>query len=90
MESPLRSILARRRDRTIAIILSAKERECDDVLDDAASDRLRKVVLDQLNDFHDFCADLLRGVEETTIFNEIALEKIEEIHEMVRDIYEEE
>lgn len=56
-------ILKKRRDRAIAIVLSVKEREVDTILDGvpggkAASRALRKVVLDQINDFCDLALDV--------------------------------
>lgn len=55
-------ILKKRRDRTIAIILGVKEREIDPLLagsvGDRASHALRKVVLDQINDFYDMALDV--------------------------------
>lgn len=52
-------LLARRRDRAIAIVLSVKERECDEFLSPEAQRKLRKAVLDQFNDFASFAMDLL-------------------------------
>lgn len=61
-------ILAKRRDRAIAIILKVKEREIDPLLltqpgGAEASRLLRKVILDQLNDFHDMAADVASSGE---------------------------
>jgi hypothetical protein len=55
-------ILKKRRDRTIAIILGLKEREVDPLLleepgGSRASAMLRKVILDQINDFYDMALD---------------------------------
>ncbi|QBQ74871.1 hypothetical protein [Caudovirales GX15bay] len=56
-------ILKKRRDRAIAIILTIKEREVDPILaaqpqGRQASQALRKVVLDQINDFYDIALDV--------------------------------
>lgn len=56
-------ILKKRRDRTIAIILGIKEREVDTLLSNVpggqkASHALRKVILDQVNDFYDMALDV--------------------------------
>lgn len=56
-------ILSKRRDRTIAIVLGIKEREVDPLLSQMpggarASTLLRKVILDQINDFYDMALDV--------------------------------
>jgi hypothetical protein len=61
-------ILKKRRDRSIAIILGVKEREIDPLLDQEpggrrASTLLRKVVLDQINDFCDLALDVANSGE---------------------------
>ena len=64
-------ILKKRRDRAIAIILNVKEREVDPLLNGqpgsrAASHAMRKVILDQINDFYDMALDVANssGAEE--------------------------
>jgi hypothetical protein len=83
-------ILKKRRDRAIAIVLSIKEREVDPVLGNTDAGRhasriLRKVVLDQLNDFCDLALDVAgSGEAQTFEFNpEVWLRKINEIHRVV-------
>lgn len=78
-------LIARRRDRAIAAILGVKERECDPHLPAQVSKRLRKVVLDQLNDFTSMIEDLLASMEpeEGVVLNDLWLAKIAEIHEVV-------
>ena len=84
MDDAVRRILAKRRDRVIATILGTKEDVCDEYLPQAASAELRKVVLDQINDYFDLCSDLLRSVQpDGMIMNETWLEKINDIHEAV-------
>jgi hypothetical protein len=77
-------ILKRRRDRAIAIILSVKEREVDPLLSQMpggtrASQLLRKVVLDQINDLYALALDIANSGEvETFEFNpEVWLPRIE-------------
>lgn len=78
-----KELLNKRRDRVIAIILGVKERECDEYLPPEVSAKLRKVVLDQVNELCDLASDLLRSEPEATVVNEIFLQKLEEIHEAV-------
>lgn len=64
-------ILKKRRDRAIAIILSIKEREIDPLLQQVeggqrASKALRKVVLDQVNDFFEMALDVAMSGESAT------------------------
>lgn len=71
-------LLSRRRDRAIAIILGVKERECDFYLPDDVSRSLRKVVLDQFNDFA-LLAEELAG--SNVVLNQRYLEKLDTILE---------
>lgn len=80
MDNQIKNLLAKRKDKCIAIILSVKEGECDRFLDDEASYALRKVVLDQVNDLFDLSVDLMQT---QFVFNEEYLRKIEDIHEVV-------
>jgi hypothetical protein len=74
-------LLAKRRDRAIAIILGVKERECDRSLSPAVQAKLRKVILDQLNEFYDLALDLLRSLDrDDMVLNEFYLEKIAALH----------
>lgn len=71
-------LISKRCDRAIAIILSLKERECDQYLPSDAQYQLRKVVLDQLNELKEFTKDLLDTFAEShVIANQIYLERIE-------------
>ncbi len=61
-------ILKKRRDRAIAIIMNIKEREIDPLLDqvsggDRAKRALRKVILDQMNDFYNMALDVASSGE---------------------------
>jgi hypothetical protein len=81
---PVEKILAKRRDRMIATILGVKEDECDEYLPVASSQKLRKTILDQVNDYFDLCRDLLKSVQpEGVIMNEKYAEKLDEIHEVL-------
>lgn len=84
METPLMELLARRRDRAIAIILRVKEQECDQHLPMDASLKMRKVVLDQMNSFYDVCADVVNSLDTgSTVLNDHWLQKIDELHDIV-------
>lgn len=83
-------ILHKRRDRAIAIILKIKEREIDPLLAHTpggieASRQMRKVVLDQLNDFCDMALDVASSGEADRFeFNAAVWEhKINAIHDAV-------
>lgn len=85
MQPAIAEVLERRRNRSIAIILGVKERDCDQFLTEEASNRLRKVVLDQLNEYHDFIVDIFRTVDtsEQFVVNEHFLDKIDAIYNQV-------
>ncbi len=82
IRSPIREALNKRRDRTIAVILGFKERECDEYLPPEVSLKLRKAILDGINDLNDLACDLIGSSDGYTV-NELWLEKLKEIHEAV-------
>lgn len=84
----LNDILAKRRDRAIAIVLGVKERECDKFLPDVASKKLRKVILDQMNDLTDVALDILKSLDSSsgTTLNEVWLDKLEEIRDAIGEL----
>lgn len=72
--------LRRRKDRACAIILSVVDRE----LDRNAKERVRKVVLDQINDFYNASLDVMQSMDSgTVVVNEVWLEKIDALYEAV-------
>lgn len=73
-----REFLGKRRDRAIAIILSYKERECDDYLPERVSQDLRKVILDQINDIVDLAFDMINY---DIVLNDEFLDKLDELLE---------
>lgn len=82
MQDGLRELLEKRRNRGIAIILGVKERECDEHLPKEASQKLRKVVLDQMNEFHDLVNDIFDSVDSgDVVLNEEWLRKLDEMHQ---------
>lgn len=84
MSDVLTEVLAKRRDRAIGIVLGVKERECDRHLPPEVSKKLRKVVLDQLNEFYDLCLDVLRSLDNgDVVLNERYLEMLAEVHTAV-------
>lgn len=77
----IEDLLAKRRDRAIAIILGVKERECDRFLSAEASAKLRKVVLDQMNESFDLVHDVLRSFDNgDVVLNEDYMRKLDEIY----------
>lgn len=76
------ALLERRRNRAIAIVLGVKEREMDPYLTQSLRDKLRKVVLDQFNDYHETVLDVLRSVDvgEDISLNQYYFDLIEELH----------
>lgn len=80
----LNEMLARRRDRAISIILGLKEKECDSFLPRDTSQKLRKVVLDQLNDLVDFAIDVCNSLDSgDVVLNEDYLQKLNSVYEVV-------
>lgn len=87
MDESVQDVLAKRRQRVLAIILGVKERECDAYLPPEASAKLRKVILDQINEYHDLMLDLTQAPkvsgESGILLNAFYLQKIDELHEAV-------
>lgn len=84
MQEVLTDFLQRRKNRAIAIVMGVKERECDPDLSAMASQKLRKVVLDQFNDLYDACVDVLDSLDTgEVVLNENYLEKLNEIHSAI-------
>lgn len=77
-------LIQRRKDRAIAIILRMKESECDTFLPAAVRVKLRKIILDQLNDLADVMFDVIKSLDAgDVVLNEIYLQKILEMHEVM-------
>ena len=84
MQDVLTDFLQKRKNRCIGIILSVKERECDSELSALQSQKLRKVILDQLNDFYDTCVDVMGSLDTgEVVLNGQYLEKLSEIYDAV-------
>lgn len=82
MQSAISDLLAKRRDRAISIVLGVKEREADRYLPPDVRQKLRKVVLDQMNDLCDLLTDVARSLDNgDVVLNDIYLQKIDAIHD---------
>lgn len=85
MDFTAKKLLAKRRDRLIATILGAKEDFCDDYISDDSSEQFRKIILDQLNDYHNLCCDVLKSYEsETVVVNEEFLDTLYSIRDALK------
>ncbi len=80
----VQEILYRRKQRCIATILGVKERELDKSLSAETQAKLRKVILDEINDFHDIALDLLNSVDGgNVVVNQLWLDKLDELYNHV-------
>lgn len=87
MQPVLSEIIARRRDRAIAALLGLKEREVDEYLPKDVQQKLRKAILDQLNDFHAMVVDVMRSLDNgEVVLNEVYMEKLDGLHRDVTEI----
>lgn len=84
--SSAKRALARRRDKGLAAILSAKESALDEFVPSDLSFAFRKVVLNEINDIVDLAFDLMDTIEGDQIVNELFIKRLEEIHSDVRSI----
>lgn len=84
MQDVIADVIARRRDRAIAVLLGIKEKEVDQYLPPEVKARLRKAILDQMNDFHSLVVDVMRSFDTgEVVLNELYLEKIDQLYEVV-------
>lgn len=83
MDKTMIDLLSRRKDRALAIILRFKELDCDEFLPQPTRVALRKIILDQINSYHDLAVDLLESSSDDALINQIWLQKLEEIHSVV-------
>lgn len=75
--------LRRRKDRACAIVLTTVDRE---VTDRDSRERVRKVILDQINDFYNAIVDVVHSMDSgTVVLNELWLAKLDEIHGLLRN-----
>lgn len=95
MSDVLTDILAKRRDRAIAKILGFKERELDPILSQhprgrEVSTKLRKIVLDELNDQHELALDVLKslGDDSTVVLNDHYLKLLANMHDTLAEVAE--
>jgi hypothetical protein len=83
MDNGLKELLDRRCRRSIAIVLSAKEKDIDPHVPVAAQTSFRKVVLDQFNEFAALAGDLIESASKDAVYNQLWLDKIAEIHNVI-------
>ena len=82
MSVPVRDFLKRRRDRAVGSILGYAEREIFRDLSVEQREKLRSVVLDALNGYHDSVLDLVKA--EDGVRNDVVVEILERIEREVR------
>jgi hypothetical protein len=76
--------LRRRKDRTCAIILTTVDRE---VTDRDSREHVRKVILDQINDFYNAIVDVVNSMDSgTVVLNELYLERLDQIDQIFRKV----
>ena len=78
MSEGFKALLGKRKNRVLAIMLAEKD-EVSDYLPTAVADELRSVILDQVNDYHDFCVDLLESAAAGMDVNQLALDRLEQV-----------
>ena len=76
--------LGKRRDRAIATLLSFKERECDTYLPSEVSQRLRKEILDQINEVCDVALDLINDAE--VVWNEEFMDRFDDMYDKINEL----
>jgi hypothetical protein len=79
-----KAFLGKRRDRAIATLLSFKERECDHYLPPETAHKLRKEILDQINELCDTAFDLISDSD--VIWNEEFMDRFDELAEQIANL----
>lgn len=83
-EDDIGEMLQRRASRAIRAILEEKERALDDLIEEADSEALRRVVLNEVNDLVSLAKVLVASVaDDSRELNALFMEKLEEIHQSV-------
>ncbi len=84
MQAEVEGILERRKNKVIAKLLGTKEAEIDSHIDPDVARRYRKLILDEINAYHDFALDVMREVDlDNTNINGAALEMLAAISEQL-------
>lgn len=80
----LRDLIERRKNKAIRQILDRQDELIDDAVSRSAALALRKVVLDELNDFTDVVLGLVaHTTDDSYAYNTVALEMIAAVYERV-------
>lgn len=89
LDEDYRKSAARRRDKAIAVILRAKESDCDPYLPPDVQQSFRKLILDQLNEFFDVLMDLTQFAGSEPMYNDLYLKRrVDEIYDMLEELGE--
>jgi hypothetical protein len=86
MQDAVVETLAKRRDAVIKSILRYKEMEIDGHIPTQTSRQFRKLVLDEINEFHGMVIRILSTYENTGVLvNDLYLQKLDELYEDMRE-----
>lgn len=77
------TVIDRRAKRAAATILGFKDRECRMYLPDDVDDKLRKIVLDQINELAHLAIDCVNSVSDASVTNQMYVDLLEEIRDKV-------
>lgn len=84
MQASVRELLKKRRDRAIYAVMSVVEEQGLGGRGSDAHEAIRRVVMNQFNVLHDLVVDVMESMTgEEPVFNEVWLEKLDEIHAAV-------
>lgn len=84
MSTAAQDLMAKRCDRAIAVILGFKEKECDEFLPRDVQQRLRKVILDQINDLFNLYCDINKSaLDDSVVVNQLYVDRLNAIYEVV-------
>lgn len=86
MEKGIKDLLDRRKNRSIAIIMAAMEESAYEYLPEDVASSIRKVTLDQINDFYNLVLDVLNSMDNSNVaLNKYYLDILEDIHSYITE-----
>jgi hypothetical protein len=88
MQDVVRDLLDKRCKRACRAILQAKEDYADPHCPLEDSIKLRRVVLDQVNDFHKLAVDIVESMDGSGV-NELYIAKLDEIWDYITELEDE-
>lgn len=87
IDDETKASIAKRRDKAIAVILRAKEDECDSYLPPDVRAKFRKTILDQVNEYHEMTMEILKFSLGTAAINDEFVDRlVDQMDQTLREV----